>query len=259
VSLGAPFDLGEVVGDAIWLDVVESTNSYLAGLSPSSSSRVVATWNQTGGRGRLGRQWVSPPGKSLALSLELWPEVIPEHLDTQWLGSLSLVTGVALARAIAEEVASGARVKWPNDVLIDGKKVAGVLGEIPQPRRVIVGVGLNVFLDADELPTSWATSLNQHGVSDLTQAADVVRSFLSHLHEALTEAKDGLSPRHSARIEAFIETIGQEVRAEFPDGTARTGEALGIDESGRLRVHFSDTGQIEVVDSADVWHLRPAR
>ncbi|MEK9536433.1 MAG: biotin--[acetyl-CoA-carboxylase] ligase [Aquiluna sp.] len=259
MSLGKPFDLGEVVGEAIWLDEVESTNSYLSALPSSTTSRVIASWNQTGGRGRLGRQWVSPAGKSLALSLELWPEVVPGHIDAPWLGSLSLVTGVALARAIAEETSPGARVKWPNDVLIDGKKVAGVLGEIPQPGRVVVGVGLNVFFDADELPTSWATSLNQHGVSDLTQAAGVVRSFLSHLHEALTEAKDGLSPRHSARIEAFIETIGQEVRAEFPDGTARTGEALGIDESGRLRVLFLDTGQIEVVDSADVWHLRPAR
>jgi BirA family biotin operon repressor/biotin-[acetyl-CoA-carboxylase] ligase len=259
VSLGAPFDLGEVVGETIWLDAVESTNSYLAGLAPSSTSRIVATWNQTGGRGRLGRQWVSPPGKSLALSLELWPEIVPERFDAQWLGSLSLVTGVALASAISDEVSPSARVKWPNDVLIDGKKVAGVLGEIPQPRRVIVGVGLNIFLDTDELPTSWATSLSQHGVAEVNQAAAIVRSFLAHLYDALIGAKDGLTPTHSARIEAFIETIGQDVRAEFPDGTARTGEALGIDGSGRLRVLFLDTGQIEAVDSADVWHLRPAR
>jgi BirA family biotin operon repressor/biotin-[acetyl-CoA-carboxylase] ligase len=259
LPLGEPFGLGEVVGEAIWLDEVESTNSYLSTLPPSTISRVVASWNQTGGRGRLGRPWVSPAGKSLALSLELWPEVVPGHIDAPWLGSLSLVTGVALARAIAEEVSANARVKWPNDVLIDGKKVAGVLGEIPQPGRVVVGVGLNVFFDADELPTSGATSLSQHGVTEVNQVATIVRSFLEHLYDALIEAKDGLTPSHSARIEAFIETIGQEVRAEFPDGTARTGEALGIDESGRLRVLFLDTGTIEVVDSADVWHLRPAR
>jgi BirA family biotin operon repressor/biotin-[acetyl-CoA-carboxylase] ligase len=99
VSLGEPFDLGEVVGEAIWLDEVESTNSYLAALPNTNSSRIVASWNQTGGRGRLGRQWMSPAGKSLALSLELWPEVVPEHIDASWLGSLSLGAFYELAMA----------------------------------------------------------------------------------------------------------------------------------------------------------------
>ena len=259
MSLGKPFDLSEVEGEVIWLDEVDSTNSYLADLPKTNSSRIVASWNQTGGRGRLSRQWVSPSGKSLALSLELWPEVVPEHIDASWLGVLSLVTGVSLAGAITAEVSLDARVKWPNDVLIDGKKVAGVLGEIPKPGRVVVGVGLNAFLSADELPTSWATSFSQHGITELGDVATVVRSFVTQFHATLAEAKGGVTPHHLARIEEFLETIGQEVRAEFPDGSSRSGEAVGIDGSGRLRVLFSDSGQIEAIDSADVWHLRPAR
>lgn len=259
MSLGKSFDLSEVVGEVIWLDEVDSTNSYLAALPDTNSSRIVASWNQTGGRGRLGRQWVSPPGKSLALSLELWPEVVPEHLDASWLGSLSLLSGISLAKAIMSKVSLNPRVKWPNDVLIGGKKVAGVLGEIPQSGRVVVGLGLNAFLSADELPTSWATSLSQHGITELGDVATIVQSFVTQFHATLTEAKGGVTPHHLARIEEFLATIGQEVRAEFPDGSSRSGHAVGIDESGRLRVLFSDSGQIEAIDSADVWHLRPAR
>jgi BirA family biotin operon repressor/biotin-[acetyl-CoA-carboxylase] ligase len=245
--------------EVIWLDEVQSTNSYLANLPRTGSARIVATWNQTGGRGRLGRQWVSPPGKSLAFSLELWPDVIPQSVSASWLGSLSLLTGVALAEAIGAAASGASTVKWPNDVLIESKKVAGVLGEIPESGRVVVGVGLNAFLESDELPTSWATSLNQHAVETLGQVAAIVESFLNKLHGALVDAREGFTPELMSRVEVSLATIGQEVRAEFPDGSSRTGEAVGIDRSGRLRVLFQDTGTVEAIDSADVWHLRPAR
>ena len=259
MPLGTPFDLEKVESEVIWLEQVDSTNTYLAALPKTGCARIVATWNQTGGRGRLGRQWVSPPGKSLALSLELWPDVIPQPVTASWPGSLSLVTGVALAEAISAAVSAPSTLKWPNDVLIDGKKVAGVLGEIPEPGRVVLGVGLNAFLELDELPTSWATSLNQHGVEIVEQVAAIVQSFLDKFHGALVEARDGLTPQLMSRVEVSLKTIGQEVRAEFPDGSSREGEAVGIDQSGRLRVLFQDSGMVEAIDSADVWHLRPAR
>lgn len=259
MSTPASFDFGDLVAETIWRDQVESTNSYLSQLAPTESSRIVATWNQTGGRGRLGREWVSPAGKSLAFSIELWPELVPQPIDTSWLGSLSLLTAASLASAISDHLTASVSIKWPNDVLIEGKKVAGILGEIPQPGRVVVGVGLNVWLDQEELPVSWATSLRAHGVTSEEIVASIGKQFVHTLHDSLTRAQQGLGDELSSWITDQLETIGQRVRVEFPDGASRTGMAEGIDSLSRLLVRFADTGEVEPVDSADIWHLRPER
>ena len=252
------FRLDRLVAQTTWLDEVDSTNRFLVDHPPQDGGHAVLSWNQTGGRGRLQREWVSAKNKSLALSVELWRDRVPQPLTDQWRGSLSVVAGVCLAEAIHPFVDGEVSVKWPNDVLIDGGKVAGILGEIPSDTRVILGVGVNVWLDSDELPTTRATSLSLHGLSDQASVGVIVESFLTKLRETLTHTVWGLQRDTLSWVTKNLHTIGQQVRVDFPDGTSREAEATGIDPSGRLQVRFSDSDTSETIDAADIWHLRQA-
>jgi BirA family transcriptional regulator, biotin operon repressor / biotin---[acetyl-CoA-carboxylase] ligase len=122
----------------------ESTQRLLADDAPEGA--VAAADEQTAGRGRLGRDWVAPPGSSVLASIALRPQV-----PTAKLAELSLVAGRACAQALAEVAAVVPEVKWPNDVLIAGRKVAGILAEAREG-RVVLGIGINVLQTADELP-----------------------------------------------------------------------------------------------------------
>ena len=251
------FDLTGVVDEVMWCDEVDSTSTFLV-QKFSGQSIAVLSWNQTGGRGRLGREWISPAGKSLALSVGLWPEVLPDVLSSEWLGALSLISAATLADALRPHISEPVRIKWPNDVMISGKKVAGILGEIPSPGLVIVGVGLNVSLSEEELPTENATSLSLHVVG--TNSVDqVVRTFLIHLRQALEVSRGGLSVEMLAWLSEQVETLGRRVRVDFPGGNSREGTALSLDRSGRLSVQFDGSKSPDLIDSADVWHLRPAQ
>jgi BirA family biotin operon repressor/biotin-[acetyl-CoA-carboxylase] ligase len=256
VTFARPFDLPGAVQTVVWRDEVDSTSALLA-KEFLGQSIAVLSWNQTGGRGRLGREWISPAGKSLAMSVGLWPEVLPDVLSTEWLGALSLISAATLADALRPHLSEPIRIKWPKDVMISGKKVAGILGEIPLPGRVIVGVGLNVSLSEEELPTESATSLSLHDV-DANSVDQVVRTFLIHLRQALEVSRGGLSHEMLAWLSEQVETLGSRVRVDFPGGDSREGTALSLDRSGRLNVQFDGSEQPELIDSADVWHLRPA-
>ena len=192
------------------------------------------------------------------MSVALWPEVVPEILTSEWLGALSLITAATLADALRPHLDEPVRIKWPNDVMVSGKKVAGILGEIPQQGLVIIGVGLNVSLNSDELPTDRATSLSLHGF-DTSGIGKVVETFLRHLRQALRDSQDGLSREKLAWLSEQVETIGSRVRVDFPAGDSREGTALSLDSSGRLVVAFDGLDKPETIDSADVWHLRPAQ
>jgi BirA family biotin operon repressor/biotin-[acetyl-CoA-carboxylase] ligase len=122
----------------------ESTQRLLADDAPEGA--VAAADEQTAGRGRLGRDWVAPSGSSVLASIALRPDV-----PTAKLAELSLVAGRACARAIAEVAGVVPRTKWPNDVLVDGRKVAGILAEAREG-RVVLGIGINVLQTAEELP-----------------------------------------------------------------------------------------------------------
>jgi BirA family biotin operon repressor/biotin-[acetyl-CoA-carboxylase] ligase len=257
VTQPSPFDLSHVVDDVVWCDEVDSTSTFLS-QQFSGTSIAVLSWNQTGGRGRLGREWVSPEGKSLAMSVGLWPEVLPAELSTEWLGALSLISAATFADAFRPHLPEPVRIKWPNDVMISGKKVAGILGEIPSPGLVIVGVGLNVSLGADELPTENATSLGLHGF-DSGALEQVITTFFSQLRKTLEASRNGLSREMLAWLSEQVETVGNRVRVDFPGGNSREGTALSLDPSGRLNVQFDDAESPDLIHAADVWHLRPAQ
>ncbi|HET9673354.1 MAG TPA: biotin--[acetyl-CoA-carboxylase] ligase [Gaiellaceae bacterium] len=133
----------------IFVERCESTQRLLP--EDAAEGAVAATDEQTAGRGRLGREWVAPSGSSLLASIVLRPEVPTANLP-----ELSLVAGRAVAQALAVVTGVEPEVKWPNDVLVDGRKVAGILAEA-RDGRVVLGIGINVSQSADELPQRGAT------------------------------------------------------------------------------------------------------
>jgi BirA family biotin operon repressor/biotin-[acetyl-CoA-carboxylase] ligase len=224
----------------------ESTNA-LAAATPQPGLVVVAD-HQTAGRGRLGRSWVTPEGAALTFSAVVDPAV-----DDEWWPLIPLVAGYAVGRAV------DGRLKWPNDVLLGGRKVCGILVErvhvhAPDGARplAVVGIGVNVDQGADELPVDTATSLAlETGPRDRTELFGVV---LEELGALLTEA--ARSPyAFVEEYRAACDTVGQVVRVELPGGTHLEGRAVGVDDHGRLEVETS--GEVVAVAAGDVVHVRP--
>ncbi len=250
---GEQVDLSALPAEAVWLDTAPSTNDYLRQLPPPNAPRVALTWEQTEGRGRLNRTWISPPGESLALSLDLGG-LVPAVLDDSWRGALTLLIASELASAIDQIIGVSSEVKWPNDVLIGGKKVAGILGEIPEPGRVIVGVGLNVWAAPEGDGVSSSTSLCAHGLNDTTVFANFLRGFLQSVTQRIRVVADGVSDSDWLFIQSRLGTLEKEVVVSLPDGSEVRGIARDLDSSGRLVVK-TDSGE-QMVSAGDVTHLR---
>ncbi|BEK90899.1 biotin--[acetyl-CoA-carboxylase] synthetase [Nocardia seriolae] len=237
------------------VEVVESTGSTNADLvaraADSSADRLVLiAETQERGRGRHDRQWVSPPRAQLAMSLL----VRVRGIDPAALGWLPLLTGVAVVDAVRAATGVKAVLKWPNDVLVEGRKLSGILAEIAATGTdpaVVVGVGLNVSLTEAELPVPHATSLLLSGVDDPDRTALVIailREFSGRF--AAWEAANWDIADISAVYRDRCSTIRSEVRAELPGGEVITGVATGIDENGRLLIGD------RAVSAGDVTHLR---
>jgi BirA family biotin operon repressor/biotin-[acetyl-CoA-carboxylase] ligase len=239
------------------LDRVGSTNTELVRLVTEDPSgwpapAVLVTDHQTAGRGRLGRSWTAAAGDSLAVSVLLRPRVPRERL-----GWLSLAAGTAMAEALAG-LGVPARAKWPNDVLIDGRKVCGVLAEVlADGAGVVIGAGLNHAADRASLPVPTATSLAVEGGPtdpDLLLAAYLDR-LLARVRDF--EAADGDPDRSGLRdaVRAASDTIGRRVRILRPDETV-VGEAVDIDAEGRIVVDRGPIGGTVACATGDVEHLR---
>jgi BirA family transcriptional regulator, biotin operon repressor / biotin---[acetyl-CoA-carboxylase] ligase len=249
------------------LDEAGSTNDVLAGLVREGDEphfSTVVTMNQTAGRGRLGRSWVAPEGKALAASVLLRP-ILPSGspLAPDALGWLPLIAGAAMSSSVDALIGGGRTgLKWPNDVQVDGLKVCGVLAELVPTSAVIVGTGVNLALDRDELPVATATSLTLAGVEgSVDELADLVLSrYLARLAELLGRFLDAgadaqASGIHRATSE-WCRTLGRQVRVSLPGGDELFGVATGIDASGCLLVRSDPAGEIRAVAAGDVTHLR---
>ena len=242
------------------VEIVSSTGSTNADLLARGGpeGQVLVAEEQTAGRGRMGRSWMSVPGASLTFSVLLRPSSVPPALR----GWLPLLTGVAVASALRKAAAVDATVKWPNDVLIGGRKVAGILAEQSSDgSAVVVGVGLNVATPEDSLPVS-PTGLP--ATSLLAEGADIAREPL--LAEILVRLERWYLPVQScpdplgtgllAEYRWLCGTIGRRVRVELPVGRVLTGLAEDIDAGGRLLVRADEAASVTAVSAGDVIHLR---
>jgi BirA family biotin operon repressor/biotin-[acetyl-CoA-carboxylase] ligase len=230
---------------------VDSTNSYLRD-HPGDVNRVavVVTDNQTSGRGRQGRVWSQPAGSGLAVSIRL-----PVTHDTPWLGAFPLVVGGVVADVIGREIGSVASVKWPNDVLVSGKKIAGVLCEISDG-GVIAGIGINLRYPEESLPTPQATSFHLHTAVDESLPDRLVHGLVTGLIDVVDQLEQGHLSTLLHQVKEKTVTIGQQVRLDFPDRSHREGTATGIGQDGSLELVWTD-GTPGVVIAGDVWHLTP--
>lgn len=227
------------------------TRRALAGEPPGL---VVVAEHQTSGRGRLDRSWVTPARAALTCSLLVAPDGVP-LVRWPW---LPLLSGLAVVDGVRRATGLQATVKWPNDVLVDGGKVAGILVERverPGGAVAVVGVGLNVSSTREELPVATATSLELAGATSVDRTAllaHVLRAFTDWYDAWLAAAGRGL---RSSYVEA-CSTIGAQVRVALPTGRTLTGLAVGVDDDGRLQV--DDGVTTHVLGVGDVVHVRPA-
>jgi BirA family biotin operon repressor/biotin-[acetyl-CoA-carboxylase] ligase len=219
-----------------------STNAVVAERARDGepAGLVVVAEAQTAGRGRLDRSWTSPPRAGLTFSVLLRPDLPPE----QW-PWLPLWAGLAVADAVRERAEVQAELKWPNDVLVGGRKLCGVLAEVPAPGALVVGIGLNVTTTAEELPHAQATSLRLEGARTADRDT-LLRAVLRTLTRVLADA-DGARAAYRERCG----TVGRRVRVELPAGRAVEGLAEAVDDDGRLVVDGVPYG------AGDVVHLRP--
>ncbi|RXZ72086.1 biotin--[acetyl-CoA-carboxylase] ligase [Agromyces albus] len=278
-----------------------STNDEMrtAAIGPDAAAwptgAVIVTDNQTRGRGRLGRTWLAPTGKTLAISVLLRPELpggAPFPADGY--GWIPLIAGAAMTEAVQRAVEAGrsmaaagdeagagasappagadesleadgtggvvVELKWPNDVLISGFKVCGILSELlPESGAVVVGAGLNLTLDEHDLPTLTSTSLLLvTGTQPDADAvlADYLSGFLSLFRAFAEHGADAAASGIADRVSSLCGTIGSEVRVELPGGRELLGVAERIDRDGRLVVRDRENGEPQSVAAGDVTHLR---
>ena len=208
-----------------------STNADLLAVADRSPDRsVLRTDHQTAGRGRLDRRWDAPPGTNLLVSLLF--TVVPEHPS-------ELTRRVGLAIVDAADRVSGitATLKWPNDVLVDDAKAAGILAQRAPGGPVVVGAGVNL---------RWAPD-GAAGLGDVEPGV-----FLA----AVLESYDALPGDITDRYRSALSTLGRRVRVERPDDTI-VGTAVDVDATGRLTV-IDECAISHHLDVGDVVHLRPA-
>ena len=249
-----------------------STNTDCAARARAGAPEglVLAAEEQTAGRGRLGRTWLSPPRAALTFSVLLRPAGVPPARR----GWLPLLAGVATATAVRHVSGLDARLKWPNDLLLGPRKLAGILAE-QSGDAVIVGIGVNVSAARAELPVTgaaalpgtcccWApallgTSLLLEGSASLDRER-LLREILAEIerwYRAWRGTEIPGDPQASGLRAAYLglcSTVGRDVQAELSAGNIIRGTAAGIDADGRLIVRTPE-GEV-AVGAGDVRHLR---
>jgi BirA family biotin operon repressor/biotin-[acetyl-CoA-carboxylase] ligase len=207
--------------------------------------------SQTKGRGRLGRKWVSPERKGLWFSILLRPDLRPQE-TTQ----LTVASATALRRAIQSETGLKQEIKWPNDILIGGKKVAGILtelsAELDRVKHVILGIGVDVNLGANEFPAELrrtATSLKIESGRTIDRA-ELAAAILRELDFDYARICAGKFTAVADEWEAQCATIGRDVTIQI-GGRKIRGRAESLDDDGALLVR-TEHGRLERITGGDV-------
>lgn len=271
----------EALPQVLWRESSPSTNLELRELAAEGAvaaphGTLLATADQTAGRGRLGRGWVMPPDTAVAASMLIRGFGGPGHtgLPSSW---LPLIVGSAVVRGLQPLFGEGLRVgvKWPNDVHVrteddaeagnPGKKLCGILCEMLPDGSIVVGMGINLLIPEWELPTDRATSLLAAGadVGGAETLADAAGSDLLDrvLHDITAEllrlvalaANDEAAVR--IRVARHSLTLGSEVRVHLPNDNIVDGRARALADDGALIVDLPTGGEL-IVSAGDVQHLR---
>ncbi len=240
-----------------FLDKVTSTNRYLADLAEAGEPEgtVVVAEEQIMGRGRMARRWFSPPGVNLYMSALFRPKVMPQQVP-----SMSLVAGLAAARALNRLFPRlKIRVKWPNDLMADGRKIAGILcdmrAETDRVHHIVVGIGVNVNLKPSAIPPELrgvATSIRELLKRDVPRAR-VAAEILNELEPLVRTWERGGLKLLLPELEAVSLLNGRQVIISLLSGEVR-GKVLGLAPSGALVVETA-TGEKREIMSGDV-HVR---
>lgn len=227
------------------VDLTASTQSDLAELvnaSVAKSGEVIAAEFQSNGRGRLDRTFEAPPQSALLFSFY----IAPKRAVSDW-GFISFLAALAMREVITDQLAEKVNLKWPNDILIGDKKVAGLLAQ-QIGEGVIVGIGLNVAMSTDELPVPTATSLLLAD-SNLLDRNLILSAFLNHFENLFKEWDSGGDFLEKYR--QACSTLGRQVRVEVLGRDSIEGEAVSITAQGVLIL--KDGTEVNV---GDVVHLR---
>ncbi|MCK4502576.1 MAG: biotin--[acetyl-CoA-carboxylase] ligase, partial [Desulfuromonadales bacterium] len=232
---------------------IDSTNILARQLAEADAieGTVVIADQQSAGRGRLGRRWESPPEVNLYCSILLRPKI-----PIQQAPQLTFLSAVAVAETLNELCQLTAEVKWPNDILVDGAKIAGLLNEMnaetEQVHFVVLGVGINLNMLAEQFPTD----LNYRATSVLLETGERVdrllflRTFLQRLDAYYLElVEEGFTPIRR-RWESLCNIMNRQVEVDGGAGIM-SGTVVGLDADGALRVQL-DGGQVERILAGDV-------
>ncbi len=244
----------EIVGrELVTLSDVDSTNSYARNLAENGAAEgmVVIADRQLAGRGRMGRQWVSPGGVNLYTSIILRPDI-----PVQQTPHLTFLSAVAVAETLRDLCHLEAVVKWPNDVLIGRSKIAGLLNEMSAETEkvhfVILGIGINLNMCADQLPTP----INYPATSVLIESGETVdrclfgQTLFEKLDYNYLEFKaQGFGPIR-ARWENLCNIFNRKVEVDLGKSIIR-GTAVGLEDDGSLRI-VQDNGELFRVVAGDV-------
>ena len=231
--------------DIRWFTCIDSTNRYLLSDAGLTVGTVAVADEQTAGRGRHGRTWSAKPGAALLVSVLLRPQLAADRLHL-----VTLAAAVAATDAVRAVAGIGARVKWPNDVVVGDHKLAGVLAEGDGAGTVVVGMGLNVRADSfpPELAAT-ATAADLHASTPVDRG-DLLVEWLRAL-DAQLDTIDGVVAAAADRSA----TLGRRVRVELAQRDV-CGIASRLTEAGFLVIR-TDDGREQIVTAGDVVHLRP--
>lgn len=232
---------------------IDSTNSNARNLAEQGAmeGEVVIAESQTHGKGRLGRSWVSPARRNLYLSVILRPKLSPLHAP-----QITLMSAVALAETIQSFIPFPPEIKWPNDILVHGKKVAGILTEsacaADRLLFVVLGIGVNANFPQEEMPEAirdTATSLMTLAGKPIDRTVFTLQLIrrLDRCYEDLVELG---FPAMAARWKGFFRLQGKRVKVEMMDQAVQ-GEAIGIDSDGALLLE-DDSGTQQRIIAGDV-------
>ncbi|MFH0733012.1 MAG: biotin--[acetyl-CoA-carboxylase] ligase [Candidatus Omnitrophota bacterium] len=244
----------KIIGkNIIYYDVIDSTNTKCYELAEKNypQGTVVVAEGQTKGKGRLSRSWISPRYKGIYFSVILKPDILPMQVS-----KITLLAAVSVASAVRALTQLPALIKWPNDILINNKKLCGILTEMnaeaDKVNFVILGIGINVNAGINALPKG-ATSLSQEGAKDITRCQLAQKIFQELESNYLSSKKEGFAPvirkwrNYSSMLGSRVKVISYSDKIE--------GQAIGVDEDGALIIRL-DNGFQKRILAGDVEVLR---